>query len=155
MADLHSAAHDGPVSPAVAALQKELRDVVAEARALRADVQTAEQARRRANHINLAVLGLVVVFVLMLVGVGWQATTTNRQIADCTTPGGNCYEDGRARTSGAIVALTRISVYVSQCGRLYPGESGPEYDAKLERCVAEKLAAAQPSSPPSVSTSPR
>lgn len=147
----------GPHHDGIPPLQTSLATLLDEAQRLRGDVHTAEAARKRANQINLAVLGLLGLFVAMLLVIGWQnnqlaqdVSRTNEQVADCTTPGGGCYEDGRARTAGAIAALTRISVFVSQCGRLYPGESGPDFDRKLEQCVAAKLAQAQPS--PSAST---
>lgn len=141
---------DVPSTPApVEALRASLNEVLVEAQALRVDVHGAEAARRRANTINLGVLGLLVVFVALLIAVGWQGNTAihesrqaNERIADCTTPGGECYEQGRVRTDGAIRVLTTMSIYVSQCGRLFPGEAGPEYDRKLEQCVAQKISVA-------------
>lgn len=149
------------------ALSEHLRGLTGQAEALRSDVHAAEAARRRAeaarrraNRINLGVLAVVALLVAAMLVIGYQnnqlaqeVSRTNEQVADCTTPGRRCYEEGRARTNGAVAAVVRISVFVSQCGRLYPGESGPEYDRKLERCVAEKLAAAQPS--PSAPVQPR
>lgn len=149
-----------PVESTVAALTVPLRGLLAEAEELRSAVHAAEEARRRANRINLGVLAVVAMLVAALVVIGWQnnrlsreVKQTNERVAGCTTPGERCYEEGRTRTSGAVAAVVRISVFVSQCGRLYPGESGPEYDRKLERCVADKLAAATPA--PAASTQPR
>ncbi len=139
--------------PLVESITGHLEDIIEESRGLRGDVRQAERARRKASAFNLAVLIVLAVALLAVAGLGWQnnqlaerQNETNRRMADCTTPGGRCYEESRARTSGAIATVVRISVYVSQCGRLYPGESGPEYDAKLEKCVAGKLATA--SEPP-------
>ncbi len=142
----------------VASLRTSLAALIAESQALRGDVHTAEAARKRANQINSALLGLLVLFVALLIAIGWQGNLaikqsreTNQRIADCSTPGGTCYEEGRVRTDGAISAVVRISIFVSQCGRLWPGESGPDYDAKLYRCVMERLAQAQqlpPTTPP-------
>ncbi len=155
-------------SPGVAALREDLGAVLAESQALRQDVHTAEVARRRATQVNIALLGLVALFVGLLVAIGWQnnqviagvdtAITsidqTGEQIASCTTPGGQCYEEGRKRTDGAISAVVRISIFVSQCGRLWPGESGPEYDRQLEQCVMQRLrAATNPTPQPSPSAS--
>ncbi len=141
--------------PLVGAITGHLEDVLTEAKGLRADVRVAERARRRAAAFNLALLGLLAAALVAVGALGWQNNQlaqrqdeTNRRMADCTTPGGDCYEEGRARTEGAVSAVVRISVFVSECGRLYPGESGPEYDKKLEACVAAKLAAAQPSTGP-------
>lgn len=141
--------------PLVGAIAGHLEKIIAESKGLRGDVRDAERARRRAGRFNLAVLAVLAVSLMAVAGLGWQNNQlaqrqdeTNRRMADCTTPGGRCYEEGRARTSGAIAAVVRISVYVSQCGRLYPGESGPEYDKKLDACVAAKLAAATPGPTP-------
>ncbi len=131
------------------ALRTSLDSLIAESQALRADVQSAEEARRRVTTINLGLLGLLILFVGLLVAIGWQGNRAieetrqvNKQLADCTTPGGKCYQEGQARQAQAISAVTRISVFVSQCGRLWPGESGPDYDRKLNACVAERLAEA-------------
>lgn len=142
----------------IEALTARLADIIDESRALRSDVHAAEAARRRVATFNLAVLTILAVALLAVVGLAWQnnqlahkVNRTNEQMADCTTPGGHCYEEGRQRTGEAVGALTRISVYVSQCGRLYPGESGPEYDRKLDACVQARLAAelAKPTPTPS------
>ncbi len=151
--------------PAVEQLRASLSALIAESQALRQDVHGAEVARKRANQINLGVLALLALFVALLVAIGWQnnqviqrVDDTNDQVASCTTPGGACYEQGRTRTDGAVSAVVRISIYVSQCGRLYPGESGPEYDVKLQACVMDRLRQAQqagPSVAPQPSGSPR
>jgi hypothetical protein len=148
-------------SPAEA-LRASLESLIAESQALRSDVHGAEVARKRANQINLGVLALLALFVALLIAIGWQnnqvvnqVQQTNDQMANCTTPGRQCYEQGRARTDGAVSSVVRISIFVSQCGRLWPGESGPDYDRKLQACVMERLrlaqAAPQPSAQPSAS----
>ncbi len=146
------------VPPNVVELRKSLADLISESQALRKDVHSAEAARRTASRINLLAVGVLAIFVGLLLVVTWQnnqlarrVNETNTRMADCTTPGGKCYEQGRVRTDGAVGAVVRISVFVSECGRLWPGESGPAYDRKLEQCVAERLAAAaktpQPAAP--------
>lgn len=145
---------------AVETLRRSLSDLIAESQALRSDVHSAEAARKRANQINTGVLVLLAGFVAMLLVIGWQnnqvirqVSATNNTMADCTTPGRDCYEQGQKRTAAAVSALTRISIYVSQCGRLWPGESGPDYDRKIESCVLDRLQKAQaaPSAGPSAS----
>lgn len=135
----------------VAGLHDSLTEVVAQSQALRLDVHGAEEARRRANRINLGVLGVLVLLVAVLIAIAIQnnavardVRATNQRMADCTTPGGRCYEEGRKRTENAVGAVVRISVYVAECGRLHPGESGPDFDRKLEQCVAERLKTAGP-----------
>lgn len=149
MSDLY-----GATPPSVETLRKSLADLIEESQALRGDVHSAEQARRAASRINLLAVGVVALLVGLLCVVtvqnnrlARQVSETNRTMADCTTPGGKCYNEGRSRTDGAVGAVVRISVYVSQCGRLWPGESGPAYDRKLEQCVAERLAAATARTP--------
>lgn len=158
-----------PGKPATELLAESLAGVLAVARGLRDDVHKAEQARRRANVINLFVLSLLAVLVVFLTTVAWQnnrlttqVRATSTVLADCTTPGRACYEEGRARGDAAISAVVRISIFVSQCGRLWPGESGPEYDRKIEACVTERLKraveqppASQIPAPPVPSSSPR
>ncbi len=135
--------------PLVEAITGHLEDIIAESKGLRGDVRDAERARRKANRFALAVLVVLAAALAGVAVLGWQnnqlaqrQNETNRRMADCTTPGGRCYEEGRARTAGAVGAVVQISVFVSQCGRLYPGASGPAYDAKLEACVQQRLAEA-------------
>lgn len=128
-------------------LQKSLADLIGESQALRADVHTAEQARRQASRINLLAVGVLAVFVALLIVVTWQnnqlahqVQDTNERMADCTTPGGACYAQSTKRTGDAITDVLLGYVYVSQCARLYPGESGPAFDRKMEQCVFDRLA---------------
>lgn len=118
--------------------------------ALRTDVHAAERARRIAAAINLGLLGLLVVLVALFGVVMLQVSQTNERVADCTTPGGRCYEDGRARTGSAVADLIRAEVAVAECARQWPGESGPAFDRKLEACVAERLQRAREIPAPSV-----
>jgi hypothetical protein len=135
-----------PVPPSVAALRQSLADLIDESQALRTDVHAAEKARKRTGQISLAVLGLLVIFVGLMMAVTWQTNQvahqvnqTNRRMADCTTPGGACYEEGRKRTGQAISDIIRAEVYMAECARLYPGDSGPAFDRKLEACVSGRL----------------
>jgi hypothetical protein len=148
------------MSPAVAELRTNLKDLITESQALRTDVHSAEEARRRATRVNVALLALLTLFVGLLLVVTWQnnrligqVEETNTLMADCTTPGGNCYQQSAKRTSNAISDIVWASVYMAQCSRLYPGEVGPGYDRKLEACVTERLRkAAQERQPPAAPT---
>jgi len=133
--------------PHVAALRRSLADLIEESQALRVDVHSAENARRKANRINLALLALLVLFVIMLVGVTVQNNSlahevakTNRTLADCLDPAGDCYKLGNQRTGSAIQDIIRAEIFMAECARLYPNGSGPEFDRKLEACVFERLA---------------
>lgn len=139
-----------PPAQSVETLKASLASLIAESQALRQDVHGAEIARKRANQINVGVLAVLALFVGLLFAVVWQnnqvvrqVSATNAVMVDCTTPGRPCNEQGRQRTEAAVASIARISIYVSQCGRLWPGESGPEYDKKIEACVLERLAKAQ------------
>lgn len=143
----------GPAGSAAEVLRRDLQGILAEAQSLRADVHRAEQARKRATTAMVAILGVMAIFVALMVALGWQsnlvltevkdanvqAADTNARIADCTTPGGACYESGRQRTSEAIHDIIKVSIYMAQCARLFPNEAGPEYDRKLEACVTSRL----------------
>lgn len=138
-----------------AELRRQLDSILDEAKRLRGDVHSAEVARKRANLINMVVLAVLAGFVALLLAVAVQGNTTakqakeaagqaaqaNRQVADCTTPGGQCYEEGRRRSAAAIADILKVSIYMAECARLFPGEAGPEYDRKLEKCVYDRLGA--------------
>lgn len=144
-------ATDATVPTNVTALEAALQPLIDEAEGLRADVHAAESARRLSAKYNLGMLALLVVLVVVLMAIGYQnnqfakqVAKTNATLADCTVPGGACYNAANARTAVAIGELIRAEAVVSECARLYPGESGPAYDKKLEACVAERLAPPTP-----------
>lgn len=135
-------------------LAPQLALLIGESQALRGDLNSAETARRQAEaahrrtgRINLAVLGVLAVFVLLLLinavqnnRLTHQLATTNRQIADCTTAGGKCHEEASGRTGAAINDIIRAEIFMAECSRLFPGESGPVFDRHLEQCVTARLA---------------
>lgn len=138
------------VPPHVTSLRTSLTDLIHESQALRSDVHSAEQARRRASQINLALLGMLGLFVGLLIAVTWQnnqlarqVSNTNQRMADCTTSGGKCYDEGRKRSQSAIQDILRVNIYMAECARLHPGESGADFDKALEACIYERLAKAQ------------
>lgn len=140
--------------PVSATLSEYLTKLAADAEGLRTDVHNAEQARRRANTIGLALMGVLGFLMLVILvvaaqnnAIASQTRQTNARIAACTTAGGKCYEDGKTRTGAAVGDIVKASVYVAECSRLHPGESGPTFDAFLEKCVAGKLAKASPPAP--------
>lgn len=105
-----------------------------------------EEAGRRQNRILVVLAALLVLSLFGNVAtlqVASSAKATSEAVADCTTAHGKCYEAGRARTGDAISDLIVSQLAVVQCARLYPGESGPAYDAKLAACVRERVLAAQ------------
>lgn len=147
----------------VDSLKLSLAELVDESQALRADMHAAERARRRENRINLAVIILLCVFVALIFGVAYQnnaiahqAADTNRRIADCTTSTGTCYRQSGQRTGQAIGSIIRAEIALGECSRLYPGESGPDFDVKLQACVYERIAtdAPTPIPTPTPSASP-
>lgn len=138
----------GEVPPSVAHLRQSLTDLIAESQALRSDVHRAEAARRRITVISLALIAAMIVpLVILLVlvvqnnGISREVHDTNEVIADCTNPSGKCAQQNSRRTGEAIGDIIRAEIYMAQCSRLYPGESGPEFDRKLEKCVYDRLAA--------------
>lgn len=148
--------NSGGVPPAtpVLELRRDLTQLINESKALRTDVKGAEHARRRATSVSLALLSLLVLFVGMLLVIGYQnnqlvhkVDEANARMADCTTPGGTCYSQGAVRTHQAIVDVIRAELLMAECARLYPGEVGPTYDAKLEKCVYSRLADTQSAAP--------
>jgi hypothetical protein len=149
-----------PPAPAVGALQTSLSELIRESQKLRTDVHNAEALRaekiaqiRRENLINLVVIGILALFMLMVLAIAWQsnriAHDTKRNadtLIDCTTPGGRCYEEGRARTGEAVAVLQGVQLYIVECSRALPVPEyppGPAFDRKFESCVQAKVTAAQ------------
>lgn len=156
--------NEEPVPNAVTTLRDDLGKLVDEAQALREDVQRAEKRaardaedRRRATIVGVGALVLVTlalvlmaVFMVILFGavrqidsVATRNAALNERIADCSTAGGKCYEEGAKRTGQAIQQLIDSQLYIIECSRELPiaeNPPGPAFDAKFEKCVADRLA---------------
>jgi hypothetical protein len=154
---------DPPTDPG-AAFSAAIAALTGELQALRVDVQEDAKIRIRKQHRITAALLVLAVVILLVLGVSilsWQIArqvrTTNARMVDCTTPGGDCYQDAQRRTGDAVAVVgrridgsTKAAIYAVECARLRPNESGPDFDRFLEACVAGKLAA--PAPPPATPT---
>jgi hypothetical protein len=148
-------------APSIEAILSAANSAAEEAKDLKAQVVVANQARRRENRIYLMILGVLGLFVALSLFVSAQnyqiaeqTRTTNERLADCTTPTGKCYRQGQARTGSAVADILKASVYMAECSRLRPGDSGPEFDAFLERCVAERIVRSRATPAPSSTPTP-
>lgn len=135
-----------PDNPTVTTVTSHLDALVAESKALRTDLRAKEAARRREIRTLIGVMTILAVFMLLVLTIAWQNNQVVKQthengekIADCTTAGGKCYEDGKARTGAAIADILRGEIALGECSRLYPGESGPAFDVKLRACVYQRI----------------
>lgn len=125
-----------------------------------AEAQAAVAAARRQNRFVLALLTVVAVLVAFLLTVVVQnrlrsnqnseilrqTALTSARIADCTTVGGACYEQGVARQSDAIRTLVRAIIYVAPCSQI------TDTDEELEDCVMRRLLESSPA--PGVTPAP-
>lgn len=130
--------------------------------ALRFNVRDSEQARQRETRVGMMLMRALVVSVILLtlltagaLVVAWQgyvsanrARETNSRISDCTTPGGRCYAESAKRTGAAVGDIVRSQIALGECSRLYPNESGPEFDRKLRQCVYDRIATDPPTPRP-------
>lgn len=125
-----------------------LADEVRDDRAQRVKENRAVVAdQHRQNRIMMTLLTIIVVLVVGLVTVAVQnrlranqnaqiirqTAATSAQIADCTTVGGKCYEQGGQRTANAIRMIIRAQIYITPCSKM------TDTDAALEECVLHKL----------------
>jgi len=132
-----------------------LNALLGESQRLRADVRERERRQRRL----MAVIGIGVVLCLVLVGgvmvllvQGRQRgndtrallrtnAATNERIADCTTVGGKCYEEGTKRSAAFIQLLLQGQKQIALC------RSESDTSTELEKCIDKALAAMTAPSP--------
>lgn len=140
-----------------------LSALLGESQRLRADVRERERRQRRL----MAVIGIGVVLCLVLVGgvmvllvQGRQRgndtrsllrtnAVTNERIADCTTAGGKCYEEGVKRSAAFIQLLLQGQKQIALC------RSKSDTTTELEKCIDKALApmtVPDPAASPSAST---
>jgi hypothetical protein len=149
--------HSHKVDPGI------LRDLLEESRRLRADVVARSETQRKFTRMALA----AVVVTIMLLGIQLtillqnrrtsaetravirENASTSQQIADCTTAGGRCFEEGSKRsaerTQGQIRAQTEIAV----CQRFSTTED------QLRKCVSSALNVVEAPAAPSAGDAPR
>lgn len=115
------------------------------ARALTDEVRADRRARRHRDRRMMALLVVLALLVVALAALGLMNRRTNeqnaelvRQIKDCTTAGGACYERGQARTGSAVAQVVRAQVFIDLCGR----DPGNDTAAEMQACVAELAATA-------------
>jgi type II secretory pathway pseudopilin PulG len=140
-----------------------LSALLEESRQLRADTRERERRQRRTNQLTVAgivvVLLMLGVLLIILVQNQQRATvsrallrdnvSTSAQIADCTTAGGKCYEQGQRRSAEAVQQLINADVVIARCAR------STDTDTQLQRCVDAGFAdLLKPSPAPSVAPSP-
>lgn len=126
--------------------------LVEEAHQLRAVVQADGAQRRRESRQMMAI---VVVALLMVAGLGVlilqdrqrraqnaqilrQNAETSRQIADCTTAGGKCYEQSQRRSAAIVGNMVESNLLIARCAK-----STSTAEA-LDACVAAGLAKPRP-----------
>src|SRR5688572_21415762 len=104
-------------------------------------------AQRKRDRVTHAVGVVVCLLLLVVLAVAWQNQRIGRQnaeisnqIADCTTAGGVCYEQGRERTGAAINELVRANMAVHECVDEFRVRGVAVTHDALNRCVARKLA---------------
>lgn len=130
---------------------RQLREDVAE-RELRQRAEGAIRERRQRNlmiFISAGIAGaliLIVCVVVLLVQSRQRGTetrallrangSTNQQIADCTTVGKPCYEEGQRRTGEVMRQLLQAQKEISLCRA--KTERGSVAD--LEKCIDTALA---------------
>lgn len=113
-----------------------LTSLADELRHLRTDIRADSKQRRRESLLSI---GLALVLVLLMVGmlfVGWQNHSIGDQIADCTTAGGRCYEEGRRRSSEGVDRLIRSNIHLHRCLET----PGVDTDAEVIVCMERRSA---------------
>lgn len=157
-------------------LARRLEDVVAESKALRADVAVAERQRgrelrqqaaqiqqraaesRRQRWALIIIAGLLAIVGLVALqnrGISRDAAesagaarTTSAQLQDCVVPTGTCYRNGQARTGRAVLDISRTQLYIVECARALPVEEYPP-GPKFDAAF-ERCVAARLALPPAV-----
>lgn len=126
-----------------------LRSLLTESQRLRTDVRERERRQRRLMGLIAAAVVICVVLVTSVVVLLVQSrqrgndtrallrtnTATSQQIADCTTAGGKCYQEGARRSAEAIGLLLQGQKQIALC------RADSDTRDELEKCIDRALAA--------------
>lgn len=101
-----------------------------------------EQGRRaeRMRRIALSAVALYCMLTLTLVTYGSVIGTMDRNlIIDCTTPGGDCYQQSQGRTGEAVSGINLYTKAVVIIAAACADRPGVNTERQIEKCVNEKL----------------
>jgi Tfp pilus assembly protein PilN len=132
-----------------------LTALLGESQRLRADVRDRERRQRRLMGLIAATVVVCLVLVTSVMVLLVQSrqrgndtrallrtnAATNERIADCTTVGGKCYEEGSKRSAAFIQLLLQGQKQIALC------RSESDTSAELEKCIDKALAAMTAPSP--------
>jgi hypothetical protein len=124
-----------------------LESLIEESRQLRDDMRAdraQQQFRFRWTQVFIGALVLAVAGLAFLAVQNQRIASSNReisaQIADCTTEGGACWDESRARSKTNVTAILNTTIYVAECLRQVDRAlPQPRYDADLEGCIRQQL----------------
>lgn len=113
--------------------------------------QHAREQRFRIYGLWQTLLGiLVVIFMVFTTVVAvWTLQATLDQsyqngqvldrLVDCTTPGGECYQQSQSQTGAAIDTINRLTVEAGWCAKSLPqGSTEAQYRQCIEAGMAEQ-----------------
>lgn len=109
-------------------------------------VQTEQKHRRRYETAKMTFIVISTITSLVTVGMllggvaNLQdiAADTNRSaelLVDCTTPAGECYQNGDRRSGAAVQTINRVSVLAAYCSKKPENVSV----AQIEDCIKKEL----------------
>jgi hypothetical protein len=82
--------------------------------------------------------GAVVAMLVLLVAIALSNQANGDQVRDCTTPGGECFEQAAKRQAQVIgepvAPINNVAVVAAACGAAHPGDI-----AATRACVEEGL----------------
>jgi hypothetical protein len=124
-----------------------LQSLLSESKQLRADVKEREQRNRRMGVLIIVALAVSLVMIVAVVVLLVQSRArsadsrallranaeTSRRIADCTTAGGQCYEQGAKRSGTAIRQLIQAQVEIAACHQV------SDTERELRTCLDDAL----------------
>lgn len=149
-----------PRTAGATAAESALKDLLgtfqAEAEATRSAIELHENNRRKQLRWGLAIMACMAVIMGMVLGILLQNRqkseqsreilrrngVLSQQIADCTTAGGKCYEEGAKRSGQAVGQLIAAIEEIAVCDKV--SGSGVEVRACVDRALAKLGASTSP-----------
>jgi hypothetical protein len=98
----------------------------------------AVMAERAWRMLWIGIGALVAVLLVWDITVGYQA---RERIADCTTPGGECYEEGQKNTGSAVTDIVDLARLASIAAAACADQPGQQTFHDVRVCTEEILTA--------------
>lgn len=107
----------------------------------RQEMQTAARTRRRSLITLLLMVLLTMALLVPLLVITVSGVHARKELKDCVTPGGKCFQDGQSRTANVVIDLERVTILANACSvdPVFAHLTPTARTAAIQKCIVTGL----------------